>query len=134
MSSFTSPLVVEPISKNMWVLVEPFEYHVGHLGSDNVITVPAGFPTDFASSPQFAWSVIPPWGDYGKAAVIHDFLYVVQTRSRKESDNIFLEAMSVLKVNQCKKYIMYWYVRSLGWIAWKSRKKAVEESREKFLK
>lgn len=37
--------------------------------------VPKGFVTDFASVPEILQGLIPPTGRYGKAAVIHDYLY-----------------------------------------------------------
>ncbi|MCX5786198.1 MAG: DUF1353 domain-containing protein [Elusimicrobia bacterium] len=54
----------------------------------------------------------------GNAAVIHDFLYWTQKRSRRESDDIFLEAMGVLKVSPFQKLPLYWAVRSFGWWVW----------------
>ncbi|MEM9213525.1 MAG: DUF1353 domain-containing protein [Cyanobacteria bacterium P01_F01_bin.150] len=55
-------------------LIEPFNHYVGHDGSDDVISVPAGFQTDFASVPCVFWPILPPVGRYSKAAVIHDYL------------------------------------------------------------
>lgn len=45
--------------------------------SEPIIRVPAGFVTDFASIPRAFWVVLPPTGKYGKAAVVHDYLYVM---------------------------------------------------------
>lgn len=39
------------------------------------IRVPKGFITDFASVPRILHSVLPKTGKYGKAAVLHDYLY-----------------------------------------------------------
>jgi len=99
MSSFTTPLIVSPMPDGRkWKLIRPFNYGVGSKGSIDRITVPAGFVTDFASSPPPVWFIIPPWGRYGKAAVIHDYLYQTKRRTRKEADLIFREAMAVLGV------------------------------------
>uniref|UniRef100_A0A6M3KK14 DUF1353 domain-containing protein n=1 Tax=viral metagenome TaxID=1070528 RepID=A0A6M3KK14_9ZZZZ len=120
MSSFTTPLIVTPmLDGRKWKLVEPFRYHVGTRRSKEVITVPVGFITDFASVPSIFWSLIPPTGKYGKATVVHDFLYQAKTRTRKEADAIFLEAMAVLGVKNWRKYPMYWAVRLFGWLAWR---------------
>lgn len=72
MSSFTKPLRVEALDDNKWKLLEQFDYYIGSLESDEYVAVPVGYVTDFATIPQIFWSIIPPWGKYGKAAVIHD--------------------------------------------------------------
>lgn len=120
MSSFTSPLVVSPLSDGRrWRLVWSFTYHVGSEYSKDVIRVPAGFITDFASTPPHIWTIIPPWGKYGKAAIIHDYLYQTASRTRKEADDIFREAMEVLEVSKIRIFLMYWAVRLFGWLAYK---------------
>ncbi|MDP2729295.1 MAG: DUF1353 domain-containing protein [Dehalococcoidales bacterium] len=119
MSSFTTPLVVSPLTDGRrWRLVFPFGYDVGYEGSGDRITVPLGFVTDFASTPFPIWGIIPPWGKYGKAAVVHDYLYMVKARTRKQSDDIFREGMVVLKVDPVRVFLMYWAVRLFGWLAW----------------
>jgi hypothetical protein len=119
-SSFTTPLVVTPLDNGRdWKLVDPFEYHVGSLGSDEVIRVPAGFVTDFASVPRFFWRLIPPWGRYGKAAVVHDYCYAERLYSRRRCDRIFLEAMGVLSVPRWRRIPMYLAVRAFGWRGWR---------------
>ena len=119
MSSFTTPLVVSPLPDGRrWKLIFQFGYDVGYKGSGDRITVPAGFVTDFASSPPAVWSIIPPWGKYGKAAVVHDYLYQTKARTRKEADDIFREGMVVLKVDPVRVFLMYWAVRLFGWLAW----------------
>lgn len=123
-SQFTTPLKVEHLDGKYWKVCESFIYYVGHLGSDDKITVPVGFITDFASIPRIARPIIgSPTGEYGKAAVVHDFLYAEQTRSRLECDRIFLEAMVVLKVAPWKRRTMYTAVRMFGWLGWRHHKK-----------
>ena len=118
MSSFTSPLVVEKVGERLWKTYRELIYYVGEENSVDIITVPVGFTTDFASIPSLFWMILPPDGGYTAAAVIHDFLYFTQTRTRLESDRIFLEAMKVLKVNVFKRLIMYRAVRMWSWIPW----------------
>lgn len=57
------------------------------------VTVPKGFVTDFASIPRPFWSALRPDGEYAYAAVVHDYLYWTQTRSREEADDILKMAM-----------------------------------------
>ena len=119
MSQFTTPLRFEDIDGRLFKILEPFIYHVGCVESQEIITVPKDFITDFASIPRLFYTLVgPPTGRYGKAAVIHDFLYHTQVYTRARSDSIFLEAMKVLRVPWYKRYTMYLTVRSFGWIPW----------------
>ena len=119
MSSFTAPLVVEPLEdgKN-WRLVEEFEFYFDDRDGRKAIKIPAGFVTDFASVPRVFWNILPPWGKYGKAAVVHDFCYRTGCVSRKKCDWIFLEGMRVLGVPKWKRLIMWAAVRLFGWSAY----------------
>lgn len=125
MSSFTTPLIVEPINSKEWELKEEFEYHIGYKDSDFFIRVPAGFVTDFATVPRIFWWLLPPWGKYGKACVVHDYMcmykyiyrrtpngVVKMNIPRAKADKIFLEAMEVLKVNKPTRLVMYYAVRA----------------------
>ena len=135
MSVFTTPLQVRHHDDNTWTLVAPFSYDVGCEGSGETISVPAGFRTDFASVPRALWWLYNPTGRWGKAAVIHDWLYhnaglpiVVgrnvyrQPRSviytRREADRIFLEGMRVLRVRWSARRTMYTAVRLGGRWPW----------------
>ncbi len=119
MSRFTEVLVVSPLADGKtWVIVRDFGYDVGAENSSNHIDVAIGFQTDFATVPRLFWDVLPKWGRYGNATVIHDWLYWTQTRPRREADAILLEAMGVLGVMPLVKYPMYWAVRLFGCLAW----------------
>lgn len=121
MSAFTSRLVATPTGNGRtWFLVEPLSYAVGDEHSTDVITVPGGFETDFASIPRVLWWLLPPYGKYGNAAVIHDYLYRTKTRSRLRSDQIFREAMGVLGVPAWQRTLIYLGVRAGGAGAWDS--------------
>lgn len=120
MSRFTKILLVSPLADGRtWVLRDEFGYDVGAEGSGDTIDVPVGFLTDFASIPRILWWLFPKWGRYGNAAVIHDFCYWEQRRSRRRSDEIFLEAMGVLRVERLTRTILFWAVRLFGWWAWR---------------
>lgn len=119
MSQFTEPLVVELIGKNLWRVYKEFEYHIGTYPSEEVIKVPAGFVTNFASVPRFLWPIISPIDTHGKAAVVHDYCYSKNNiYTRKRSDLIFREGMGVLEVKPWKVWCMFWAVRSCGWYPW----------------
>ena len=119
MSSFTDPLNVEIQANGVCGrLLTEFEYHVGCETSPDIIKVPVGFVTDFASTPWGTWNLFPKLGRYSKAAVVHDYLYQSKLRSRLESDAILLEAMGVLGVPAWQRTIMYWAVRCFGWLGY----------------
>lgn len=119
MSRFTEVLLVSPLADgDTWVIMRDFGYDVGAEDSGDRIDVDVGFQTDFATVPRPFWIVLPKWGTYGNAAVIHDWLYWDQSRPRREADAVFLEAMGVLGVAPLVKYAMYGTVRAFGWMAW----------------
>jgi len=132
MSRFTEILLVSPLADcKSWVIKKEFGYDVGKEGSGVTVDVPIGFMTDFASIPRPLWVLLPKWGKYGNAAVIHDYCYWEQIRSRKESDSIFREAMEVLKVAKWKIFCMYWAVRLCGGFAWSGNSKKRKDVKNK---
>ena len=129
MSNFTSPLIVrveqrERSGRGLYTIMQPFFYHVGKENSGLEIEVPADFETDFASIPWVARWFISPGGLHAKAAVLHDALYrniALAPRlfvSRKVADDIFLEAMGVLKVPIVRRTTLYIFVRLFGRPFW----------------
>lgn len=114
MSQFTTPADLRLLDGEKWELLTQFEYHVGSYPSDDVIRVPAGFVTDLASVPRAFWSILPPHGEYAKAAIIHDYLYTIGLRSKKYADDVFMEAMTVLGVAWWRRKVMYLAVRLFG--------------------
>lgn len=99
------------LGKDYWRVLKGFRYYLGTKGSNRWVWVPAGYLTDGASVPQIFWSLIPRWGAYGQAAVVHDILceYLTVTEdgvpkriTRLEADDILLEAMHVLEVPELK--------------------------------
>lgn len=124
MSSFTTPLRYEVMDDGLhWKILEEFDYERGKLGSGDIIRVPAGFVTDGASVPRIFWNIFPPVGKYGKAAVLHDFLYWEQAYTRLEADNLLLEAMDALGVDWLTQLLIFRGVRLGGWVAWNQHKR-----------
>jgi hypothetical protein len=119
MSRFTDALIVTPLADGKtWVILREFGYDVGAEGSGDRVDVAVGFETDFASIPRLFWAILPRWGRYGNAAVVHDWLYWTQTRPRQAADGIFREGMRVLGVGAVTRLVIYTAVRWFGWIAW----------------
>lgn len=72
---FENSLIVKPLNDGIdWKLFNPFTYHLREGHTLTSITVPEGYKTDFGTIPRIVWSILPPWGTYGKATVIHDYL------------------------------------------------------------
>jgi hypothetical protein len=114
------PLRVEYINGKRWKILEPFSFL--RVAGGEKITVPADFVTDFASIPRALWSIYPPAGKWGRAAVIHDYLYAVGDRPRIECDQVFLEAMEVLGVPWVRRHLLYRAVRVGGGKPWKAHR------------
>lgn len=111
-SQFVGDLLLEYVDGHDWRLIAPFSF----IDAAGVIyTVPAGFVTDFATIPRWLWSVLPPTGSYGPAATVHDFLVSSKIVPRDKADAIFYEALTVLKVGECKRWILYRGVRIGTW-------------------
>lgn len=62
--------IVARLNARQWATRKPLDYQ----GKDQLITVPRGFVTDFATVPQIFMSLFPSTGVYTLAAVIHDYL------------------------------------------------------------
>lgn len=117
--SFLTPLKLEYLDGRNFKLIDQFTYTSKDYGT---VTVPDGFITDFASIPEIFWNILPPTGKYGKAAVIHDWLYRnPYTQSRKLADQIFEDAMKDLGVNWLVRRTMYYVVRVFGSRAYKGK-------------
>lgn len=131
MSSFTkfsAPMQVqydddasEALGADHWRVCQPFRFYLGSRDSGKWVYVPAGYLTDGASVPRALWSLIPPWGKYGQAAVVHDIVceYLSITAdgrpfrvTREQCDEILLEAMVVLGVPLVQRQLIYQAVRT----------------------
>lgn len=129
MSSFTQMLDTRymPDTDNHMVL-NGFRYWIGNVNSGSYVDVPTGFRSDGASVPKIFQNIISPWGKHGQAAVLHDFLCTYRTVivygkavsiSRKQADDIFLEAMKVLDVPALRYNTMYIAVRGYAIVSLK---------------
>lgn len=111
MSSFTQPLTVTKVGERTWRVEREFIYYIGEENSNDFVTVPKGFITDFASVPRGLWNLFPPDGMYTQSAVVHDYILHEKLYPVKQADRIFYEAMGVLGVPGWKRWIMYVAVR-----------------------
>ena len=86
------------------------------------ITIPAGFVTDLASIPRLFWNILPPFGKYTEAAVVHDWIYRNHAYPRAICDAILLEAMQLCGVGWFQRQLIYRNVRAFGWSAWSAER------------
>lgn len=117
MSHFLDALDVTPLPDGvLWKLNANFRYQSDVYGA--LITVPAGFHTDFASTPREVWTFYPPWGKYGPAACLHDWIYRIQFTTRDMADHVLREAMIVLGCEPITVANIYNAVSLFGRTAW----------------
>lgn len=121
-------LLVRTADGRHCVLQEPLEY----VTSDGVnYRVPVGADCDGASTPAQVWNILPPFGPWWLASVLHDAGYrgtlermegiawVPAQLARTDVDLLFLEAMSSLCVDEFHKRIIYDAVVAFGGRAFK---------------
>lgn len=103
------------LKKNHWCVINSFTYFIGSIPSKEWVTIPKGYLTDGASVPRVFWSLLPPWGKYGQAVVVHDYLcehpYIETVKGpveidRKRVDEILEESLRVLNVPAWKRRLM----------------------------
>lgn len=117
MSQFLTPLRVEQLSDDEWLLFRPLVYSSDRL--KRIITVPRGFVTDFASVPRLPFIFWLAGGKATKAAVVHDFLYRKSGVTRADADHVFAEAMAVTGQAAWRRGLMWAGLRIGGWAAYK---------------
>jgi Protein of unknown function (DUF1353) len=104
------------------VLTADLRYQIGT--STFVVVVPLGFVTDFASTPRALWTVLPPFGNYQLAAIVHDFLYWDQGCTREQADALLRAAMAESRVDPVKRDVVWQAVRRFGQKAWDENARA----------
>jgi hypothetical protein len=129
---FLGSITVTKISGLEWELLKDITY----VNDSISITAKKGFVTDFASIPRIFWSLVgsPATGKYQKSSIIHDILYVTESLSRKECDNLFLEMLEAQGVSWWKRNIMYSAVRIGGCFVWKKHTKESIENNKQFIR
>ena len=109
---FDSPTItVRRTGEETWEVLEPLVYR----GSRDTFVVPAGFRTDFATVPRVAVWLIPRFGRYTLAAVLHDWLVTVGLLagvvSSRDADGLFRRVLAELGVPPVRRWLMWCGVR-----------------------
>ncbi|MFE7802248.1 DUF1353 domain-containing protein [Nocardia sp. NPDC057440] len=99
--------VVEELDAKFWRVAAPLVYH----GADEEFVIPEGFRTDFASVPRaFVW-LIPRYGAYTRAAILHDYLRSSGVVGVADADGIFRRALHEAGVSVPRRWMMWAAVR-----------------------
>ncbi len=90
------------------------------------IMVPAGYTTDFESTPPWIRSFFPHPSRSSHAAVLHDWIYDQHHRGkdlcdRKTADRFLREQMQRDGVGFRTRWTFWFFVRLFGWIYWNKR-------------
>ncbi|MGY4102195.1 DUF1353 domain-containing protein [Nocardia sp. R16R-3T] len=99
--------VVEELDAKFWRVVEPLVYH----GATEEFVIPAGFRTDFASVPRALVWLVPRYGVYTRAAILHDYLRSSNVVNTADADGIFRRCLREFRVSIPRRYMMWAAVR-----------------------
>ena len=112
LSTLRAEKVAEPnaLGRARWRLVEPLRFRSDVL--DEVVEVPAGFETDYASVPRLPFAYWLAGDSAHAAAVVHDWLVgsVSTSRGWRQAARVFAEAMAAEGVAPWRRAAMYWIV------------------------
>jgi hypothetical protein len=117
-----SPSATADAKTRFWMLDKEMVWTIGN--TEDSITIPAGFVTDYASIPQALWSFgLSPYDQYSRAAVIHDYLYWTQVCTKPQSDRLLLIAMKESDVGKFDEFAVYSGVVLGGQSSWDANTK-----------
>jgi len=122
-----SDVVVKELDDRNWQLMSTLTYQ----GKQDHFVVRPGMHTDFASVPRvFVW-LLPRYGRYTKAAILHDYLWreeVPKGLKRADADGIFRRAMRELGVAFLRRWMMWTAVRTAAFFKGGGRKRWLRDS------
>lgn len=109
---FADPHVsVTQTEDGRWKLDRPLSY------SDDGVTavIEPGYVTDFATVPRIIWWLVPTYGNYTAATVLHDWMITdllpTGQITSQRVDRVFREAMKALGVSMPRRWLMWAGVR-----------------------
>lgn len=97
---------------NKWEVEKNYQVSV----LNTTIKIKKGFVSDLASIPRIMWFILPPFGRYTEASVVHDYLYFNAELPRKKCDEIFFILMLRNNVDYYTAKILFYTVRLFGWM------------------
>lgn len=121
---FKNELKIEAVrGEDAYVLIDPLIYTVD---DGDVIIVPVGFKTNFASVPSMAkWYIDDDSYLIRSPSVVHDFLYSkgssVYGYTREAADKVLRTAMIEQGMRKSQAYFIYYILRAFGGSHWEPR-------------
>ncbi|WP_330178689.1 DUF1353 domain-containing protein [Nocardia sp. NBC_01503] len=106
-------VVVEEVDAVRWRMQVPLTYRA----AADIFIVPVGFVTDFASVPRPLIWLIPRYGTYTRAAILHDYLCEHRPVGRSDADGIFRRVLRECGVSRIQRWMMWAAVRFGGRMA-----------------
>ena len=95
-----------------FVLLEAFTYITKN---GEIIEASVNMGSDGASTPQIMWNILPPFGEYWMAVVLHDIMYRYLQLPKDRCDEICKEAMTLLGAAEHDIFTIYQGVQCFGW-------------------
>jgi hypothetical protein len=93
-------------------------------GARLLVRVPAGFESDFNSTPRFIWGYFPPW-ECPEAGVVHDYLYRHPgILTRPQIDRVHRRIMALKGERKAKRALAWAGIRAGGWKPWGEYRRA----------
>jgi hypothetical protein len=102
-------------------------------GQRRVITIPAGFVTDFASIPPFLRPLFSHDDIHDIPALLHDYLYWTHSCSQEEADLLFLTALREMGVSRWESRAIYAGVRMAGEAAFRENERNRRAGRPRII-
>ena len=107
----TPDVAVRTSGAEEWELLEPLVYR----GRRDRFVVPAGFRTDLATVPRVVVWLVPRWGLYTRAAVLHDWLctegIATGAVTARDADGLFRRMLRESGVPVVRRWLMWCGVR-----------------------
>jgi len=100
-----------PPSYRLIKLTRPLPFYAC---DEKYYVVPQGFISNGASVPRAFWALIPPFGPYAAACVVHDWLYTELVLPRELCDRTFYELMLDCGVDRELARLMFESCRAFG--------------------
>jgi hypothetical protein len=127
-----APPLIPFANMDFWFLTTPVKW-INRNTLPQLIEIPRGFVTDFASVPRPLWWLFPRIGSYGLPSIMHDWLYWQQDVPRKTADHLFRVAMAEMGTPAWSVLTIFSAIRVFGWIAWKSNARAKASGNKRIL-
>lgn len=102
------------LKKTQYCLLEDYEFWY----NNNLYKIEAGYVTDWASVPQWLWSVFHPMGLHDGSDLEHDYLYDNRITTREKVDEFFYVRMRECGLSKTNAWCRWAGVRIGGKNKW----------------